>query len=170
MGAALILGRGIASDDAASASLMLRRARTDDQASIVRMVHAERLNPNALHWPNFIVAECGGRIVGAVQLRAHADGSRELGSLVVDSAYRCRGIAARLISTLLSWEHRAPAVHVITRRELAAYFARWGFRVIAPRIAPRAVRSNHRMGQLIGGLMSLLRGRAPRRLVVLERA
>jgi amino-acid N-acetyltransferase len=170
MDAAFFLRRAVAVHEASTAHLIVRRALGADQAAIVRMVRAERLNPHALHWPHFIVAESGGRLVGAVQLRAHADGSRELGSLVVDPASRGRGVAARLISSLLSWEHRAAAVHVITRRELAAYFARWGFRVIAPRAAPDAVRSNHWRGQLFGGLMSLLHGRWPRRLVVLERA
>jgi amino-acid N-acetyltransferase len=169
MDAALFLQRAVAAHQASNASLIVRRAVSADQAAIVRMVRAERLNPHALHWPNFIVAESGGQLVGAVQMRAHADGSRELGSLVVDRANRRRGIAARLISSLLSWEDSAATVHVITRRERAEYFARWGFRVIAPRAAPDAVRSGRCRGQLFGGLMSLLHGRRPRRLVVLER-
>jgi amino-acid N-acetyltransferase len=152
-----------------NAPLTLRRATAADQAAIVRMVRAERLNPNALHWLNFIVAECGGHLVGAVQMRFHADGSRELGSLVVDPLHRGRGIGARLIDTLLALDDPPSAVHVITRRERAAYFGRWGFRVIASRRAPHAVRGNHRMGQIAGGAMALLHGRLPRRLVVLER-
>jgi hypothetical protein len=37
--------------------LTLRCATAADQAAIVRLVRSERLNPNALHWLNFIVAE-----------------------------------------------------------------------------------------------------------------
>jgi amino-acid N-acetyltransferase len=151
------------------APLSLRRATAADQAAIVRMVRAERLNPNALHWLNFIVAECGERLVGAVQMRLHADGSRELGSFVVDPVHRRRGIGARLIGTLLALDDPPNAVHVITRRERAPYFARWGFRAIAMRRAPDAVRSNYCLGQFAGGAMALLHGRLPRRLVVLER-
>lgn len=149
--------------------LTLRFATANDQAAIVRLVRAERLNPNALHWLNFIVAERDGRLVGAVQMRLHADGSRELGSLVVDPAHRRQGIGGRLIGGLLQSQDPATAVHVITACSRARYFAAWGFRAIAPRCAPGAVRRNHRVGQFAGGLVSLLRGRLPRRLVVLER-
>ena len=150
--------------------LTLRCATANDQVAIVRLVRAERLNPNALHWPNFIVAECDGCVVGAVQMRHHADGSRELGSLVVDPAHRRQGIGGRLIGGLLHAQERASAVHVITAHARQRYFAAWGFRAIAACRAPRAVRRNHRRGQFAGGLMSLLHGRLPRRLVVLERA
>jgi amino-acid N-acetyltransferase len=61
--------------------LTLRCATAADQAAIVRLVHSERLNPSALRWLNFIVAERDGEVIGAVQMRHHADGSRELGSL-----------------------------------------------------------------------------------------
>jgi amino-acid N-acetyltransferase len=152
------------------APLTVRRAAVTDQAAIVRMVRAERLNPNALHWLNFVVAECEGRVVGAVQMRFHADGSRELGSLVVDPTHRRRGVGARLIGALLAENDRRAVVHVITQRTRVPYFAAWGFRAIAARRAPGAVRSNHLMGQLVGGLMSLLHRRLPRRLCVLARA
>jgi N-acetylglutamate synthase-like GNAT family acetyltransferase len=152
-----------------STRLTLRFASAHDQPAIVRLVRSERLNPHALHWPNFIVAECGGRLVGAVQMRLHGDGSRELGSLVVDPAYRRQGIGGRLIGGLLNVQAKASAVHVITARTRARYFAAWGFHTIAPCRAPRAVRRNHRRGQFAGGLMSLLHGRLPQRLVVLER-
>jgi N-acetylglutamate synthase-like GNAT family acetyltransferase len=150
--------------------LLLRFATADDQAAIVRLVRAERLNPNALHWLNFIVAERDGTLVGAVQMRRHADGSNELGSLVVDPAHRREGIGGRLVGGLLHAQDPATAVHLITACTRARYFAAWGFRAIASRRAPDAVRRNHCLGQLVGGLASLLRGRLPRRLVVLERA
>jgi hypothetical protein len=38
-----------------------------------------RLNPNGIDWPRFVVTTIGDALVGAVQMRRHADGSRELG-------------------------------------------------------------------------------------------
>jgi amino-acid N-acetyltransferase len=80
--------------------LYIRPALPVDQDAIVGLVRSERLNPNGLHWPNFLVATENDRLIGAVQLRRHQDGARELGSLVVERTSRGRGLAARLIDTL----------------------------------------------------------------------
>jgi amino-acid N-acetyltransferase len=149
----------------------LRAATSEDQTKIVELVHRERLNPNGLGWPAFVVATCGGEVVGAVQIRRHPDGSRELASLVVAAEHRGRGVASRLIASRLGHNGaaRAHPVHAITARARAPFFARWGFVPIAARRAPAAVRRNHRLGQWLGGVVSVLKGRWPRRLVVLER-
>jgi amino-acid N-acetyltransferase len=144
----------------------LRAATVADQDAIVALVRSERLNPNGLHWPHFIVAALDGQVVGAVQMRHHADGSRELGSLVVAKDFRGRGIAGQLIGRLLM-QHPG-AAHLITPRVKARRYAYWGFRAIAPWRAPRSVCLNYCMGQLASAL-ALLQGRAPRRLAVLAR-
>lgn len=59
------------------------------------------------------LAECG-----AIQLRFHKDGSRELGSLVVDVKNRNRGIASRLITSLLA-RHECE-VFMITGRRMSS--------------------------------------------------
>jgi amino-acid N-acetyltransferase len=144
----------------------VRRAVALDQLAITRLVHGERLNPHGLGWANFIVAVLGDTVVGAVQMRQHADGARELGSLVVSRAQRGRGIAGRLISALLA---RHPgAVHVITRHTNAPHYGRWGFAVIDAGDAPRSVRRNRLLGQA-ASVLALLQGRRPRRLVILRR-
>ncbi len=145
----------------------VRRAVATDQAAIEALVRGERLNPHGIEWPHFRVATHGHAVVGAVQMRRHRDGSRELGSLVVSSEYRGRGIASMLIDNLLA-DQLGP-VHLVTARAEAARYVRWGFRAIAPAWAPRAVRCNFWLGQFLGGAVALLRGRAPRRLVVLKR-
>ena len=115
-------------------SLAIRAATADDQNAIVGLVHSERLNPHGLEWPNFVVAVDGQALVGAAQIRKHKDGSRELGSLVVDRSYRRQGLASRLIDRLLAGE--VGRVLVITGQLRAAYFARWGFRPITSGRAP----------------------------------
>jgi amino-acid N-acetyltransferase len=149
------------------ATLVLRAAAPPDQATITQLVHAERLNPHGLDWKNFVLASIDDRIVGAVQMRQHADGARELGSLVVAPPHRRQGIAGRLITALLA-QHPG-TVHVITARANAEHYRRWGFRTLASRHAPRSVRRNRLLGQA-ASLLALLGGRRPRRLVILRRA
>lgn len=84
-----------------SADLTIRPATETDQVAIRTLVRSERLNPCG-DWPNFLVAVSRRGLVGAVQLRRHQDGSRELGSLVVRKEARRQWIASRLINTLLA--------------------------------------------------------------------
>jgi amino-acid N-acetyltransferase len=149
-----------------AASLRLRPATASDQNTIVALVRNERLNPHGLHWARFTVATARGQIVGAAQVRHHADGSRELGSLVVAQGFRGQGIAGRLIGHLLA-QQRGP-VHVITARGNVHHYAPWGLRPVEPCRAPLAVRRNYQLGQL-ASLIALARGRLPRRLAVLVR-
>lgn len=148
-------------------AVRIRRADAQDQEAIRALVHAERLNPTGLYWPRFVVACVGGQIAGAVQLRRHRDGSLELGSLVVAPPWRGQGLAGRMIDRLLV--DVGQPVHMVTQRCHAAHFARWGFQPVRALRAPGPVRFNWAIGQSVA-LWSLLRRRAPRRLVVLARA
>ena len=145
---------------------VVRRATEHDQEAIRALVHSERLNPTGLNWPNFLVAATGGRIIGAVQMRKHSDGSRELGSLVVARESRGRGIASRLIDTLLAGDPNP--VWLITAAPNARAFSKWGFAQIETRAAPAKVRRNHLMGSLVR-IISFVMRRPMRRLVILER-
>ena len=145
----------------------IRKASEIDAADIIALVRSERLNPNDLHWSRFVVAVAGGRIAGAVQLRCHRDGSIELGSLVVDPAFRGQGIAARMIDTLLASE--SDAVSMITGRRFADHYRPWGFVQVSPWHAPMRVLRNYLMGQSIGAVFALTRGRRVKRLAVLHR-
>jgi amino-acid N-acetyltransferase len=146
--------------------LLVRGAVALDQLAIMQLVHSERLNPHGLGWANFVVAVIGNTVVGAVQMRQHAEGSCELGSLVVSRAHRGQGIARRLIDALLA--RHGGTVHVITHRVNAGHYHRWGFAVIDPCAAPRTLQRNLLLGQT-AGLLALLQGRRPRRLVILQR-
>jgi amino-acid N-acetyltransferase len=153
-------------NDSTQPVLTLRPATPDDQKAIVALVTRERLNPTGLHWSRFTLAMMNGSLVGAVQMRWHRDGSRELGSLVVAGPERGQGIAARLIDSVLAGT--TGPVHVITGRPHARRWAGWGFAPIAPQKAPRSVRFNYRMGRM-GRVLSFLRGQPPRQLLILER-
>jgi N-acetylglutamate synthase-like GNAT family acetyltransferase len=147
--------------------LAIRRARRADQPHIRDLVLSERLAPDKLHWRNFVVAVANGRIVGTVQMRPLPDGHCELGSLAVAPDMRGRGIAARLIETLLA-DADGP-VQMITTANFAAHYERFGFRQIEATKAPRAVSWRYMFGQFFGAVVSLLKGYPPRRLAILQR-
>jgi N-acetylglutamate synthase-like GNAT family acetyltransferase len=149
-------------------TVSIRPATEKDQAQILALARGERIKPFGLVWPNFVVAEQSGRLVGAVQLRSHRDGSLELGSLVVATPLRKQGIAARLIERRL--EGVTGRVLIITGRRYAGHYSRWGFARIAPAAAPSSIRLHYWMGHLGGRLMSVLQWRAFNPLAVLDRA
>jgi N-acetylglutamate synthase-like GNAT family acetyltransferase len=151
----------------AEPDVVVRDATPDDQAAIVALVRSEHLNPNDLDWWRFVVAVDEQGLAGAVQLRENDDGSQELASLVVRADWRGLGIATRMIERLLLG--RSGRIYAVTRHTMVAHFERWGFAPIETRQAPPAVRQRRLLGQLLGGLMSLLRRRRPLRLVVLKR-
>jgi amino-acid N-acetyltransferase len=138
-----------------------------DQLEITTLVRSERLNPNGLDWPRFVVATYEAMVVGAIQLRKHLDGSNELGSLVVRKDLRRRRVASRLIDTLLRSVHGR--VLMITGARFAAHYARWGFHRIGAGEAPSPILRNYVLGQLIGGAFALFSGRIPNRLAILDR-
>ena len=146
--------------------IRIRSATEQDHLSITALVRSERLNPLDLDWRRFVVATDHTGVVGAVQLRKHFDGSRELGSLVVRKEARGRGIAAWLIDALLSTQ--TSRIFMITRAAFAAHYERWGFRPVEPVAVPSPIRRNYLFGRL-AGILSLLQGRRPNRLVVLDR-
>jgi N-acetylglutamate synthase-like GNAT family acetyltransferase len=106
--------------------LEIRPATAEDQATISRLVKDARLNPMSLDWPNFLMAEEGGEVVGVGQVKAHGDGSRELASIVVVPERQGGGIGSEVIRTLLA--SHAGVLHLTCRRELQGYYERFGFR------------------------------------------
>jgi len=147
-------------------AISFRPATQQDQQAIRALVQGERLNPTGILWPTFMVAAMADRIVGAVQIRKHSDGSRELGSLVVARDQRGHGVASRMIERLLDGEPEP--IWMITSESLAGVFARWGFERIEPAAAPVKVRFNYRMGRL-ARIISFLRRQPMRQLIILER-
>lgn len=149
-------------------TVVIRPATECDQEQILGLARGERLKPFGLHWPNFIVAEKDRRVIGAVQLRTHRDGSYELGSLVVEAASRGQGIAAKLIDRRLAG--MSDRILMITGQAYADHYSRWGFKHIEPGSAPPCIRLNYWLGDLGGGIMSFVQRRARNRLAVLDRA
>jgi N-acetylglutamate synthase-like GNAT family acetyltransferase len=146
--------------------VIIRAARAADEPAILALVRSERLNPFDLDWRRFVLAIDSGGVVGAVQLREHDDGSRELGSLVVRRQARRHGVAARLIDALLALQRTR--VFMITGTVFARHYVRWGFCRMEPMQAPWPILRNYWLGRL-AGVQALLAGREPNALSVLQR-
>ena len=107
--------------------LTIRPATEGDQPTIRRLIREVRLPRMNLHWPNFVVAEEDGAVVGVGQVKSHGDGSRELASIAVVPRRQGEGIGTEVIKTLLARE-AGVVLHLSCRRELEGYYERFGFR------------------------------------------
>ena len=105
-----------------------------------------------LHWPNFVVADQDGSIVGVGQVKTHGDASRELASIVVTPGRQRQGTGRAIIETLLARE-RAVVLHLTCRRELRSFYERFGFRSLVSAEFPPYFR---RMVPLVNLAMRLL--------------
>jgi len=146
--------------------LTIRPASERDQDAITALVHRERMNPFDLDWRRFLVAADARGVAGAVQLRDHFDGSRELSSLVVRADVRTRGVAARLIDAIMLFARGR--VYMITGARFASHYAHWGFAPVEAASAPLGVLRNYVFGRLVG-FASRAMGRTPNPLAVLAR-
>jgi N-acetylglutamate synthase-like GNAT family acetyltransferase len=133
--------------------LTIRPAIEADQPTISRLIAEARINRMSLNWPNFVVAEDGGGIVGVGQVKAHDDGSRELASIAVIPVRQRQGIGRAIIETLLAREPGA-VLYLTCRRELQSYYEPFGFRLLISSEYPRYFK---RIVPIVNGAMRLLR-------------
>ena len=108
----------------------IRSAAQADQETIRRLIKEAGINRMSLNWPNFVVAEDGGAIVGIGQVKTHGDGSRELASIAVVPTRQSQGIGGAIIKTLLAREQGV--VHLTCRSQLQGYYERFGFKRLQP--------------------------------------
>jgi N-acetylglutamate synthase-like GNAT family acetyltransferase len=115
--------------------LTIRPATAADQATIRRMIRDGGINPMNLRWPNFLVAEEEGRVVGIGQVKTHRDGSHELASMAVVPDRQGAGIGSAIIEALLKG-HGDGVLYLTCRRELEGYYERFGFHRVKPADSP----------------------------------
>lgn len=145
----------------------IRSATARDMEAISELLLAERQNVEGLDWRNFTLAVARDRLVGTAQLRPlDAGEGHELTSLVVDGEYRQGRVVAQLLDHVL--DRAEPGVMMMVAARDACYYRRWGFRRITLGLMPMAYLRCYLRGQA-AALLGPLRGRAPRRIVVLER-
>jgi N-acetylglutamate synthase-like GNAT family acetyltransferase len=125
--------------------IAVRPARADDQATILKMILREGLDPSTLDWRNFNVAEVNGEIAGIAQVKPYRD-CREFGSLAVLPQFRRQGVGAALVKAGLARERGD--LYLLCRIERVPYYAKFGFRAIAPDDAPRTLQRKLRLTRL----------------------
>ncbi len=133
-------------------SFVVRAARATDQATLVRLVRAARLDPSDLHWPNFVVAEADGQIVGCGQVRPDP-GLRELGSMVVLDAYRHRGVGGAMVRMLQA--STPPPLFLECPEHRVSFYTQFGFQIVPHRAVPWKLRLKATFGNAV---LPLVRG------------
>ncbi|MEH1893060.1 MAG: GNAT family N-acetyltransferase [Nostoc sp.] len=111
---------------------VLRKATSGDQWSIRLLVFSAKLDPTQLNWQQFWVIECdayGGQslrnLVACGQLRNFSE-AQELGSLVVTSAWRGRGLGTLLTQHLINTATQPLYLECLGER-LAQFYSRFDF-------------------------------------------
>ena len=126
--------------------IQLRPATADDQAAIRQLVRAEGLDPTALHWSHFLIAECEGEMVGIGQVRPYPN-CRELGSLAVKASYRQQGVGALIVNALLARETGEVYLECVAANE--RYYTRFGFQRIPWWQAPMPLKLKAGLSQIV---------------------
>lgn len=146
--------------------IFLRRANVLDQREISALIRAARLNPFNLDWRRFVVADEGGRVVGAGQVKLHGDGAREMASIAVAPDRQGRGIGGAIVATIIALE--PPPLYLYCAEYNEGYYVRFGFRALASAAMPRSLRRIHAFANTLLGALNAVTGQQ-RRLVVMRR-
>ncbi len=70
-----------------------------------------------------------GSLLGCGQIKPHSDGSKELASIAIQENSRGRGIARKIIMTLLRYELDRP-LYLMCRARLKIFYNKFGFQTI----------------------------------------
>ncbi len=107
---------------------VVRPAVKNDISAICALIHDVRINPIGLSWRHFIIVETvEGLLLGSGQIKKHRDGSLELASIAVRENVRGRGIARKIIGTLLLQESKRP-LFLMCRTRLGPMYQKFGFK------------------------------------------
>jgi N-acetylglutamate synthase-like GNAT family acetyltransferase len=124
--------------------ITIRPAVSKDAHAIRHLIFTVGINPTSLSWRRFLVAlDENGILVGCGQVKPHSDGSRELASIAVDSAWRNQGIASQIILRLMDEYH--PPLYLTCRASLEQFYNQFGFHTIAEIEMPPYFRRIHRL-------------------------
>ncbi|MBN3878543.1 MULTISPECIES: GNAT family N-acetyltransferase [unclassified Nostoc] len=104
---------------------ILRKATSGDQWSIRLLVFSAKLDPTQLNWQQFWVIEYHENLIACGQLR-NFSGVQELGSLVVASAWRGRGLGSFLTQHLIYTATQPLYLECLGQR-LVQFYSRFDF-------------------------------------------
>ncbi len=133
-------------------SYTLRPATAEDARTIHTLVWNAKLNPSGLKWERFWVAvSSGGEVVACAQVKPHADGTKELASLVVDPVWQGQGLARRLIEHFLAL-HPGP-LYLMCLSKLEAFYNQFGFSTVPDDALPTYFRRVKRLTKIVEFVM-----------------
>ncbi|WP_251956539.1 GNAT family N-acetyltransferase [Nostoc commune] len=119
---------------------VLRKATSADQWSILLLVFSAKLDPTQLNWQQFWIIECNNNLVACGQLRSFS-GAQELGSLVVASTWRNRGLGTLLTQHLINTATQPLYLECLGHR-LAKFYSRFDFVEISFEDLPQIPRTS----------------------------
>jgi N-acetylglutamate synthase-like GNAT family acetyltransferase len=109
---------------------IVRPATREDFPAIRSLIRMVRINPIGLDWRRFIIVVTPeGNLIGCGQIKCHHDGSQEVASIAVQEQFRGRGMARRIIESLLSSNNDRP-IYLMCRARLKDFYLKFGFRPV----------------------------------------
>ncbi|MFN8061522.1 MAG: GNAT family N-acetyltransferase [Vicinamibacterales bacterium] len=140
--------RSETSTSAAATEAALRRAHSSDAPAILSLVEtnleAGHLLPRGLeelmaHAPRFLVIEADARVVACAELAPLSRLVAEVRSLVVDGAFRGRGLGSSLIEALQEWARREGFATLCAFTHEPSVFVRLGFSIVPHQWIPEKI-------------------------------
>lgn len=132
---------------------VLRQAQVDDKARIRWLVFTGFLDPTQLRPSQFWVVESQGRIIACGQLRSFT-GVQELGSLVVEKAWRGHGIGTYLVRHLVEQATQPLYLECLGSR-LARFYTQLGFVPVEIDKLPTALKRKFALSALAAKIFRL---------------
>jgi amino-acid N-acetyltransferase len=128
------------------ADCILRQASDGDIRSIRKLVFSAKLDPTQLRWQQFWIIECSGQIIACGQLR-NFDEAQELGSLVVESSWRKRGLGTYLTKHLIEQANKPLYLECLGDRR-ANFYSLLGFVAVTWQELPKSLKFKFGISQL----------------------
>jgi amino-acid N-acetyltransferase len=136
-----------------SENLTLRQAQARDLWSIRKLVFSAKLDPTQLRWQQFWLIESESKIIACGQLRNFSD-AQELGSLVVVSSWRKKGLGTYLAKHLIEQASK-PLYLECLGNNLANFYTRLGFVIVSWQELPQSLRFKFAISQLAKTILGI---------------
>ena len=125
---------------------VIRPAQPEDIWRIRRLVLSAMLDPTQLRWSQFWLITCDDTVVACGQLRNFPD-AQELGSLVVASKWRGRGLGKYLAQYLVQQSTHPLYLECLGRR-LSEFYSNLGFIPVHWKALPPSLKSKFGLSTL----------------------
>lgn len=117
----------------------IRPAREAEAAAIKELIHMVGINPTGLDWKRFLVAvNAAGQVVACGQVKPHGQEILEMASIATHPDHRGRGLARRIIESLLADAPRPLYLMCIDHN--GPMYEKFGFAAIDTEQMPRYFR------------------------------